>query len=65
MYRFPPQQMSIWGDVTMALDLTAPPQASGTITAGSTWNFQFWYRDPTAGGAYYNLTDGTSALFCP
>jgi hypothetical protein len=32
------------------------------ITPGSTWNFQFWYRDPSVGqGA--NLTDSLSVTF--
>ncbi len=65
MYRFAPQQVSIWGDVTLALDLTAPPQASGTITAGSTWNFQFWYRDPPGVNATFNLTNALNVEFCP
>jgi hypothetical protein len=42
---------------------TLPPGA--TITAGSTWNFQFWYRNPAAGGAGFNLSDGLSIRFCP
>ncbi len=42
---------------------TLPP--SGAITAGSTWNFQFWYRNPAAGGAGFNLSDGLSVQFCP
>ncbi len=48
-----------------APDITSPPQASGQILDGSTWNFQFWYRDPNGGGAFYNFTDGLSATFCP
>lgn len=39
--------------------------ATGTITVGSTWNFQFWYRNPAAGGAGFNLSDGISIHFCP
>jgi hypothetical protein len=35
------------------------------ITAGSTWNFQFWFRDPVAGGASFNLSDGLGVTFCP
>ena len=47
------------------LDYTNPPQAAGQITVGSTWNFQFRYRDPAAGGAYFNLSDGLEITFCP
>jgi hypothetical protein len=39
--------------------------AGGQITSGSTWNFQFLFRDPTAGGANFNLSNAQSATFCP
>jgi hypothetical protein len=47
------------------LDLTDPPQPAGQINAGSTWNFQFWYRDPLAAGSGFNLSDALSAIFLP
>ena len=53
------------GQASYAVDNTNPPQPSGQITAGSTWNFQFWYRDPAAGGADFNLSDGLEVTFCP
>ena len=37
----------------------------GAITAGSTWNFQFWYRDPQGGPNGFNLSDGMRVTFCP
>ncbi len=50
-----------------ALNFTAPPAGSGlgAITPGSTWYFQFWYRDPLGGGPAFNLSDGMMATFCP
>ncbi len=63
--RLPVVFSSSWGDTYYNLDITSPPQASGQILDGSTWNFQFWYRDPNGGGAFYNFTDGLSATFCP
>jgi len=36
-----------------------------TISAGSTQNFQFWYRNAAAGGAGFNLSNGLSIRFCP
>ena len=45
------------------VDFANPPTAAGLITAGSTWNFQAWYRDPTGGGAFFNLSDGLEVLF--
>jgi len=35
------------------------------LTAGSTWNFQAWYRDPAAGGAGFNLSDALELTVCP
>ena len=48
-----------------ALDLNAPPNSATVISAGSTWNFQCWYRDPAAGGASFNLSDGLELTFLP
>ena len=47
------------------LDVTQPPNAATTITAGTSWNFQCWYRDPAAGGASFNLSDGLEITFQP
>ena len=48
------------------LDLTKPPAGSGAgmITAGSTWNFQFWYRDPM-GPNSSNASNATAVTFLP
>ncbi len=51
------------GNASLDVDLTAPP-AAGTITPGSVWNFQFWFRDPGFGGANFNLSDGLEVTFC-
>jgi hypothetical protein len=53
------------GVATLALDVTDPSSPASQITAGSTWHFQFWYRDTTGGGAGFNLSNGLSATFCP
>ncbi|MFT4538658.1 MAG: hypothetical protein ACI835_001095 [Planctomycetota bacterium] len=49
---------------TQRIDLTTLP-ASAPISAGETWNFQHWFRDPTAGGSYHNLSDAISITFTP
>lgn len=36
---------------------------SGTFSAGSIWQFQYWYRDPSFGVAGFNLSDGLQAMF--
>ena len=56
------------GGLTRAVDFEQPPAnaGAGAILPGSTWNFQMWHRDSTAGGGTgSNLTDGMSVLFCP
>jgi hypothetical protein len=40
------------------------PTLPAAINAGSTWKFQYWYRNPAAGGANFNLSDGLSVTFC-
>ncbi len=63
----PPLAADPSGALSRALDLGQPPASSGpgAITAGSRWYFQLWYRDPAAGGAGYNLSDGLDVTFCP
>ena len=46
------------------LDFTSPP-LTGLIVVGSRWNFQAWYRDPMAGGAFFNTSNALSVLFEP
>ena len=45
------------------LDFTGA--AGGSIQPGGTAYFQYWYRDPAAGGAAFNLSDGLALVFCP
>ena len=53
------------GAAMRALDFTAPPLSSGPgqVLTGSTWRFQFWYRDTAGGGSGFNLPDGLEATF--
>jgi len=51
--------------ITHQLDNTMPPAPSTQITAGSTWHFSCWYRDPAAAGAFFNLSDAVSITFTP
>jgi len=52
------------GDVFYPLDLNSLP-AGGHITSGQSWGFMLWYRDPPAGGALFNGSDGLSTTWCP
>ncbi|MFT5049758.1 MAG: hypothetical protein ACI8QZ_001151 [Chlamydiales bacterium] len=51
------------GNVARSVDVGATPFA-GQLLPGSSWNFQFWFRDAAAGGAGFNLTDGLHIDFC-
>ena len=44
------------------VDFDTPPAAQ-TLVAGSTWNFQAWFRDPMGGGAGFNLSDALTVTF--
>lgn len=55
------------GFVDKGVDLGQGPLAAGAfaVTAGSTWNFQYAYRDAAAGGAQFNATNAAAVTFCP
>ena len=48
------------GTIAMPLDLDAAP---GNVIAGSTWRFQYWYRDTVSGTVTSNLTNALSISF--
>lgn len=54
------------GVAATPLDLNALPASSGAgeILLGSTWNFQFWFRDPQGGAEGFNFSDGLEVSFC-
>ncbi|MDP6409465.1 MAG: hypothetical protein QGI46_08820 [Planctomycetota bacterium] len=65
---WPPVRMDDAGGAARWIDFGAPPAGSGpgVIRPGSTWNSQFWYRDPLGpGGMGFNLSDAVSVGFCP
>ena len=39
--------------------------AAGALTAGSTWSFQAWFRDPNPGGPGFGTSDGVRVTFLP
>lgn len=63
-YRLPAVQASIFGDTQFDLDVNTLPQGI-QVNAGESWNFENWYRDPAAGGANYNGSNGLNVIFCP
>ncbi|MFT7671563.1 MAG: hypothetical protein ACI8X5_004284, partial [Planctomycetota bacterium] len=64
--RLSPLQTDALGFVSSDLDLGAAPfdAGSGQAISGQTMRFQFWYRDPDAGGAGFNLSDALVVKFC-
>jgi len=52
------------GVMSYAVDYSAAPP-NGPLTAGSSYNFQAWFRDPAAGGTGFNLSDGLEVNFVP
>lgn len=59
------QNSTTLGYVSIPLDLTALPQATGPVAVvpGETWRFQLWYRDSFLGVATSNFTDGVAVTF--
>lgn len=58
----PPAPVGSSGVISRPVDLTVPP-AVDRIVPGVTFHFQCWFRDPPAGGAGFNLSDGLSISF--
>ena len=63
VFRFPPTVGTPFG-ADQPIDNTSLPFGA-SIQPGDTWNFQFWFRDPAAGGANFDLSDGLEVIFCP
>ncbi len=57
----PPAQADVAGRSTRSLDFGAP-YATGLVP-GANLNFQLWYRDPMAGMAGFNLSNGLNTTF--
>ncbi|MAE29624.1 MAG: SUMF1/EgtB/PvdO family nonheme iron enzyme [Planctomycetota bacterium] len=63
VFRLSPPLPTGSGTMEHAVDYGMQSAGAGQITAGITWYFQAWYRDPAAGGANFNLTDGYAISF--
>jgi hypothetical protein len=63
VFRLPIGSTSGAGIATRRLNYASLPPG-GQVSVGSTWKFQFWYRNAAAGGANFNLSNGLSVTFC-
>jgi len=61
IHRLPVVTTNLFGDADWTFDALAP---NSGITPGSTWYFQFHYRD-TGTGTGLNYSDGLTVPFCP
>ena len=64
-FRLPVVLVDASGVAAWPLDLTTAPLPGGMISPGTSWYFQFWYRDPPGGPAHFNFSDGLELRFCP
>jgi len=64
LYRLPVVTTDALGSASYGLDMDSAPNPGG-LQPGDVWHFQFWYRDPAAGGGNSNLSDGLEVTFCP
>lgn len=61
-HRLGVQVTDSFGDATRSLNLAALP--GGPAVPGQVLKCQFWYRNPAAGGAGFNLSNGLSVTIC-
>lgn len=63
IFRFTPQPLTATG--ILPNSIVTHPSEYAAFTPGSSWNFQLWYRNPAAGGANFNLSNGLHVNFAP
>lgn len=62
--RFPIQVIPKSGLATLAIDNANLPSSGGSLLAGSSWSFQFLYRDPSKpASSGFNLSDAVTVDF--
>ena len=62
-FGLPSTYSNMFGDLTVDLDLNSLP-SGGQISAGQTWNFQTYFRDPAGGGPAFDSSDGLNVIWC-
>lgn len=64
VYAFPNVLTTVFGDATQVVDWANLP-GGAPAAPGQSWQFQFVYRNPQAGGARFNVSDGIDVALCP
>lgn len=49
----------------ISMGMGRAPSEFSMLQPGSSWNFQFWYRNSAAGGVGFNLSDALHVEFAP
>ena len=62
IFRMPVQALT---QPTVTLAMEDSQGSFSQFAPAQTWYFQFWYRDPNAGGSNFNLSDGLRVTFAP
>lgn len=63
--RLPVVGASASGTVSYPVDLMSSTLPTGAITAGETWNFQYWFRDVQGFPFQFSLSNGLRVPFTP
>ena len=64
LFRMPAISVDAAGTAMIPFD-PSNTQTQAVIDPGSTWTFQFWFRDVAAGGAYHTVSGSLDVTFCP
>lgn len=63
LIRLPVTMSDGLGTAYQSLDVSAPPLVAAVVS-GATWNFQFWYRDPSGGPVGNNFSEAVQISWC-
>lgn len=63
LLRLPVQQVDASGAAGIALDWNSATFAGSSVAVGTTWSFQFWYRDPSVAAVPFNLSSALMVTF--
>ena len=65
LQRFADARTPVFGKVCTYVDLANAAPGGLNVTAGSSFHYQYWFRDPAAGGGNANFSDGIELVYGP